>query len=168
LAAEKLHIGELAARTGRSVHTIRWYEAQGLIPGVERDPGGRRIYGELHLGWLDLIDRLRRTGMSIAEIRDYAALAMKGRRTLRQRQELLAAHRSKVEATIGEYQAALQLIDSKIAFYEEWIDTGQQPAAVPLSDPARQLTGTPKKNLVNGSFDDLVSTSWEGSWEPPD
>lgn len=132
---EKLHIGELAARTGRSIHTIRWYEAQGLIPGVERDSGGRRVYGEAHLGWLDLIDRLRRTGMSIAEIRDYAALAIQGRRTLRRRQELLEAHRQRVESAIGEFQAALELIHSKIAFYEEWIDTGRQPAAVPLSEP---------------------------------
>ena len=28
-----LAIGELAARTGRTVHAIRWYEAQGLVPG---------------------------------------------------------------------------------------------------------------------------------------
>ena len=63
------HIGALAQRTGRSIHTIRWYEAQGLIPGVERDGGGRRVYGDLHVGWLDLMDRLRRSGMSIAEHR---------------------------------------------------------------------------------------------------
>ena len=32
------------AATGRTVHTIRWYERQGLIPGVCRDGGGRRVY----------------------------------------------------------------------------------------------------------------------------
>lgn len=32
-----LHIGGLSARTGHSIHAIRWYEAQGLIPGVVRD-----------------------------------------------------------------------------------------------------------------------------------
>ena len=46
-----LRIGELAARTGRSVHTIRWYERQGLIPGIVRDNGGRRVYHERHVGW---------------------------------------------------------------------------------------------------------------------
>jgi len=44
------HIGELAARTGRTVHAIRWYETQGLVPGVARDEGGRRLYGEPHVG----------------------------------------------------------------------------------------------------------------------
>jgi DNA-binding transcriptional MerR regulator len=36
-----LRIGEVASRTGRSVHTIRWYEQQGLLPGVARDRSGR-------------------------------------------------------------------------------------------------------------------------------
>jgi DNA-binding transcriptional MerR regulator len=76
--AENFLIGQLAARTGRSVHTIRWYEAQGLIPGVARDGGRRRVYGELHISWLDLMDRLRRTGMSIAEMREYTALVKQG------------------------------------------------------------------------------------------
>src|SRR5688572_12846080 len=53
--SESLHIGRLAERTGRSVHAIRWYEAQGLVPGVVRDSGGRRVYTELHVNWLQLM-----------------------------------------------------------------------------------------------------------------
>lgn len=52
---QDLHIGDIAGRTGRSVHTIRWYERQGLIPGVSRDAGGRRVYSDYHVGWLDLM-----------------------------------------------------------------------------------------------------------------
>jgi len=124
-------IGELSARSGRSIHTIRWYEAQGLIPGVVRDGGGRRNYTEQHVDWLDLMDRLRRTGMSVAEMRDYASLVKLGRSTLKQRQELLAAHRIKVKATIAELSLALKLIDSKIDFYGEWLHTGQRPKLIP-------------------------------------
>ena len=124
-------IGELSARSGRSIHTIRWYEAQGLIPGVVRDGGGRRNYTEQHVDWLDLMDRLRRTGMSVAEMRDYASLVKLGRSTLKQRQELLAAHRIKVKATIAELSLALKLIDSKIDFYGEWLHTGQRPKVIP-------------------------------------
>src|SRR5437762_9183908 len=105
-------IGELTSRTGRSIHTIRWYEAQGLIPGIIRDSGGRRMYNDLHLSWLDLMDRLRRTGMSIAQMRNYTALVKQGSKTLRQRQLLLSQHRSRVQQTIAEWEQALQLIDS--------------------------------------------------------
>ncbi len=76
-ALHDLRIGDVASRTGRSVHAIRWYEAQGLMPGVVRDSGGRRTYTAYHVGWLDLMDRLRRTGMSIAQLREYTALVKK-------------------------------------------------------------------------------------------
>jgi len=132
------HIGVLSVRTGRSIHTIRWYEAQGLIPGVARDGGGRRVYGELHVGWLALMDRLRRSGMSIAEMRAYTALVKLGRTTLPQRREMLAAHRERVLQTIAEHRAALRLIDAKVGFYDEWIATGQRPR----NDPNRRAATT--------------------------
>ncbi len=69
---DDMRIGELARRSGRSVHTIRWYEAQGLMPGVVRDAARRRVYAPDHLLWLELVDRLRLTGMTIAEIKIYA------------------------------------------------------------------------------------------------
>lgn len=126
-----LFIGALAARTGRSVYTIRWYEAQGLIPGVARDGGGRRTYREQHVGWLELMERLRRSGMSIAEMRRYTALVKQGRSTLAQRREMLAAHRERVVQRIAEHRAALKLIDGKVDFYDEWIASGQRPKRDP-------------------------------------
>ncbi|KPU93837.1 MerR family transcriptional regulator [Variovorax paradoxus] len=132
-------IGELAQRTGRSVHAIRWYESQGLVPGVVRDAGGRRLYGEPHIGWLDLMDRLRRTGMSIAEMREYTALALRGRATLAERRALLAAHRERVNRTIAEWKRALSLVDRKIDFYDAWIESGQRPPLIPTGEPEPAL-----------------------------
>jgi DNA-binding transcriptional MerR regulator len=126
-----LRIGELSARSGRTIHAIRWYETQGLIPGVVRDGGGRRVYTELHVDWLDLMNRLRRTGMSIAEMRAYTALVKQGRSTLKQRQEMLYAHRTRVLETISEWTLALKLIDGKIDFYGEWLTTGHRPKRLP-------------------------------------
>ncbi|HEY9065177.1 MAG TPA: MerR family transcriptional regulator [Burkholderiaceae bacterium] len=128
------HIGALADRSGRSIHTIRWYETQGLIPGVARDAGGRRVYVEQHVGWLQLMERLRRTGMSIAEMRAYTKLVKAGRSTLRERRDMLAAHRERVQAAIAEQRAALKLIAAKVDFYDEWIATGHRPK----NDPNRR------------------------------
>lgn len=129
--SERFLIGELARRTGHTVHAIRWYEAQGLIPGVVRDVSGRRVYTVRHQSWLELIDRLRRTGMSVAQMREYAALVRQGSATLNQQQALLEAHREKVKATIAEWTKAMRLINRKISFYDEWAITGQRPARAP-------------------------------------
>jgi len=145
--ARDLRIGEVASRTGRSIHTIRWYEAQGLIPGVVRDRGGRRIFGEYHVGWLDLMERLRCTGMSVKQMREYTALASQGAVTLNERHALLAGHQRRVQENIRSWAAALALIEAKVEFYEEWIASGQRPGvsphqrvkAAPARSPARRL-----------------------------
>lgn len=131
-----LRIGEFAKRCGRSVHTIRWYEAQRLIPGVRRDGGGRRVYHELHVQWLELLDRLRRSGMSIRQMREYATLVRRGDATLAQRRDMLAAHRERVRDEIGELAAAASLVDAKVAFYERWIATGVRPREDAIKDAA--------------------------------
>ena len=126
-----LSIGQVATRTGRSIHAIRWYEAQGLIPGVVRDKGGRRRFSEYHLRWLDLMERLRLTGMSIAQMREYTLLARQGSATLQQRRTLLAKHQARVHETIEKWTAALALIDAKVEFYDEWLANGERPAVEP-------------------------------------
>jgi DNA-binding transcriptional MerR regulator len=144
-----MRIGELSSRSGRSIHTIRWYERQGLIPGVERDAGGRRLYTELHVSWLDLMDRLRRTGMSIAQMREYTALVRKGRSTLRERQALLTAHRSRVMATIADWSVALRLIDAKIDFYGEWLTTGERPGRRPAASATGRTTRAARRERAD-------------------
>ncbi len=130
-----LLIGALAARCGKSVHAIRWYEAQGLVPGVQRDAGGRRRYREQHVAWLQLMERLRITGMSIAEMRRYTELVAQGRQTLAARRDMLAANRATVLATIDRWQEALAALDQKLDFYDDWIADGRRPARDPISPP---------------------------------
>lgn len=142
--ARDFHIGELSARTGRSIYTIRWYEKQGLIPGVARDAGGRRLYAEHHVAWLDLIDRLRRTGMSVAQLREYTMLTKKGKAALSEQRALLDAHGKRVRETIADWTDALGLIEAKVDFYGEWMKQGKRPELAPhhrAAVPAR----VPKK-----------------------
>ena len=122
-----LRIGKLARLSGRSVHTIRWYEAQRLIPGVRRDPQGRRVYHEQHIEWLALLERLRRSGMSIKGLREYASLVRKGASSLRERQQLLRAHRRLIEERVADLTQALEVVDAKIDFYAKWQSSGVQP-----------------------------------------
>ena len=128
---QDLRIGELARRTGRSIHTIRWYESQGLIPGVIRDRGRRRVYTEYHIGWLDLMERLRFTGMSVRQMREYTAMAKQGSVTLPQRRALMAAHQRRVRENIERWTGALALIDAKVEFYDEWVANGARPTVTP-------------------------------------
>ena len=50
-----MRIGQLAAQTGFSVRTIRFYEQIGILPTPERTPGGYRSYDQV-LTVVDLAD----------------------------------------------------------------------------------------------------------------
>ena len=63
-------IAEICERTGLSARTVRYYEEIGLLPGVRRSEGGRRVYGADELERLGFITRLKALGLSLAEIRD--------------------------------------------------------------------------------------------------
>jgi DNA-binding transcriptional MerR regulator len=116
-----LRIGELARLSGRSVHTIRWYEAQRLMPGAARDAGGRRVFSQAHVQWLGLLGRLRASGMSVRDMQAYARLVRQGKATLADCREMLLQHRIKVQQRADELNEAMALVDHKIALYDKWL-----------------------------------------------
>ena len=70
----ELSIGALAAETGSSVQTIRYYEKIGLLPAAARTEGNQRRYGSAHSGRLAFIRHSRELGFSIETIRELLAL----------------------------------------------------------------------------------------------
>lgn len=71
---EKLTIGKLAARTGCSVPTIRYYESIGLLPKPRRGDGHQRIYSDSDYERLLFIRRSRDFGFPIDQVRQLLVL----------------------------------------------------------------------------------------------
>jgi DNA-binding transcriptional MerR regulator len=114
-----LTIAEAAERTGLTAHTLRYYERDGLMLGsVDRATSGHRRYTDGDLTWIEMITRLRSTGMPIRDVRRYAALVRAGDGNEDERLELLQAHRERVEAQLAQVTSHLRAIDYKIALYE--------------------------------------------------
>ena len=64
---DNLSLAELSERAGVPPRTIRFYIAQGLLPGPIRSGRGA-IYGKAHLQRLDRIKTLQAKGMTLAEV----------------------------------------------------------------------------------------------------
>jgi DNA-binding transcriptional MerR regulator len=126
-----LRIGELSRLSGRSVHTIRWYEAQRLMPGAARDAGGRRMFSQAHVAWLGLLGRLRASGMSIRDMQAYARGVRQGKPALADCRELLLAHRIRVQQRADELRDAMALVDQKIALYYKWLARAADSDSLP-------------------------------------
>jgi DNA-binding transcriptional MerR regulator len=58
-----MRIGDLAARAGVSVRSVRYYEEQGLLAS-ERSPSGQRLYGDAEVERVRFIQRLYAAGLS--------------------------------------------------------------------------------------------------------
>ncbi|MFD4470237.1 MerR family transcriptional regulator [Rhodococcus sp. NPDC058505] len=113
-------IAEVVARTGLTAHTLRYYERDGLmLAEIGRASSGHRRYTAFDVAWIELITRLRATGMPIREIQRYAALVRAGDGTEPDRLELLLAHRGRVLAQLAEVTEHLAALDTKIGVYTE-------------------------------------------------
>ena len=70
-----MKIGELARLTETRVETIRFYEAEGLLPAPARTAGNYRIYEIEHLNRLSFIRRSRDLGFRLDQVRSLLRLA---------------------------------------------------------------------------------------------
>ncbi|MGC7094449.1 MerR family transcriptional regulator [Amycolatopsis lurida] len=121
----ELSIGQVAERTGMSVHALRLYEREGLLAApVRRDSGGRRVYTEDDVTWLLNCTKFRASGMPLATIRRFAELVRQGPGTEPERLELLRAHQEQVIARISELDDCLGVITNKVRVYEQHVAEG--------------------------------------------
>ena len=67
-------ISQVRDRTGLSARTLRYYEELGLLPGVRRRSGGRRVYGADEIERLRFIQRLKAMGLTLAQVKELNAV----------------------------------------------------------------------------------------------
>jgi DNA-binding transcriptional MerR regulator len=132
---ELLSIAEVRGKTGVSARTLRYYEELGLLPGVRRRAGGRRVYGSDELERLRFIQRLKALGLTLAEIKQLNAVYAIGGSTLallEKLDELLGRHQGELDARIGELMALRDEIGKYRDHVRSRIDAG-----APRRRPAR-------------------------------
>ncbi len=115
----EMTIAQAAERSGLSAHTLRYYERIGLIQPVDRGTNGHRRYGRDDLEWLDLLIKLRTTGMPIRQMVEYAELVRQGPETAGRRRAMLERHRAEISARMAELEDTAAVLDRKIAMYHE-------------------------------------------------
>lgn len=107
----------MAAATGVSGHTLRYYEKAGLIEAVARNAGNQRRYCEADIEWVKFLLRLRETGMPIAQMSEYADLRAQGAQTTAARLLLLEKHQARLREQIVLLARHEKALAAKIATY---------------------------------------------------
>ena len=128
VTSNAISIGELSRLSGVSPHTLRFYEAEGVLKPAGRAANGHRRYRREDVLWLEFVLRLKVTGMPLAEIRQYAVLRAQGEKTLQPRLTMLKLHRERLVTKINELSTCAGVLDDKIRTYRKMIAKSRVPA----------------------------------------
>ena len=136
-------VGEMAKLLGVPPSTLRYYDKEGLLPFVERSPGGVRMFQEKDYEWLQVIGCLKKTGMPLKDIRTYIQMAMRGDETISPRLEMIRRQREAVREQMAQLQKTLDTLDFKCWYYEtaERAGTTAVPRDMPLEEIPEQYRG---------------------------
>ncbi len=129
-------VGEMAEKLQVPASTLRYYDKEGLLPFIERTPGGIRVFHDSDMEWLQIISCMKKAGMSIGDIRHYIELALEGNDTIDARLQMFRHQKQVVEEQIKEMQHTLQTLEYKCWYYETAKAAGSTdvPQNMPLEE----------------------------------
>lgn len=99
-----MRIGELAAETGVSAKTIRFYEESGVLPEPARAENGYRTYTSESIERLRFVRDAQSAGLRLGEITTILELRDQGESTCHHTIALLEAHLGDVDRQIRELE----------------------------------------------------------------
>lgn len=142
-------VGEIAKVLGIPASTLRYYDQEGLLPFVERSSGGIRMFTDKDYEWLKVIACLKKSGLSIKNIKAFIDMAVRGDESLAERYELFHARRDAVKEQLKEMQETLDLLEFKCWYYQQAMADGTEEnvRSAPLKKIPKQYQKIKEKML---------------------
>lgn len=108
-------IKQASKKTGLTEDAIRYYEKIGLLPYAKRKRNGHRIYDEEDIELMELIICLKKTGMSLNEMKNFLQYPVKYKlSSVPELKRTLLEYKEKVMNQIHDLQRIVEFIDSKL------------------------------------------------------
>lgn len=118
-------IGQVSEKFNLPISTLRYYDKEGLFPGMERRSGIRK-FSERELEALRVIECLKKSGLEIKDIKQFMAWCVEGASTYPNRKELFENRKAIVEAEMVKLQKTLDMLKFKCWYYETAIHDGNE------------------------------------------
>ena len=106
-------VGEMAKKIGVAPSTLRYYDKEGLLPFVERSCGGIRMFKDSDMESINIIECLKKTGMTIKEIKQFIDWCREGDSTIEDRLALIDRQRENVLKQMEQLYRTLDTLTYK-------------------------------------------------------
>lgn len=115
MSARSYRIGEVAAATGVTVGTLRYYEREGLLSVALRTSSGARRYGHETVERVRFIKQAQAVGLTLKDVHILVASRQKGSRTACQRtRRILATRIGEIEDRVQDLQAFREVLQEHL------------------------------------------------------
>jgi len=145
-------IGDVANLLNIPTSTLRYYDREGLLINMKRSSGGIRVFSDVEISTLQVIDCLKSTGMQIKDIKQFLDWCGEGEQTLEKRRDMFYERRAIVEKQMEELQNTMDMIQFKCWYYETACEAGSEDvpremAIDELPEVARKGKAALERNL---------------------
>lgn len=126
-----LQIGEIAALSGVSVDTVRYYERLKLLPRAARSGGGFRMFPAETVECIKFIKQAQEMGFSLEEVKQLFSSGG-GANQCQAVRELLIKKLAELEAKINQMRNFKEVLNHHLADCEKELKAHGKQAACPV------------------------------------
>lgn len=136
-------IGEVAKITGIAISTLRYYDREGMFPHIGRSSGGIRVFSDVEMDTLRVIECLKSSGMSIKEIKEFLIWCQDGDNSLQKRRDMFYNRLEEVQKQMELLQKTINMLKYKCWYYDTAVAAGTEEAVknIPVDEIPEDIRG---------------------------
>lgn len=119
-------IGEVANNTGIAISTLRYYDREGMFPNIGRSNGGIRVFSDIEIDTIRVIECLKSSGMSIKEIKEFLLWCQDGDNSLQKRRDMFHNRFEEVQKQMEALQKTINMLRYKCWYYDTAVAAGTE------------------------------------------
>ncbi|MCF2707433.1 MerR family transcriptional regulator [Arcanobacterium haemolyticum] len=128
-----MKIGEVSQQFNLPISTLHYYDRQGFFPDMER-AGGQRLFGDKELSTIEVVECLKKSGLSIQNISEFIQWCQEGDTTLHERLNLFRERKNALDEQLAELRKIQAMLLYKIWYYETAIALGSEAPVKEMPD----------------------------------
>lgn len=119
-------IKQVAEKMEVTIPTLRYYDKEGLLPFLDKKLDGTRVFKDEDFKVLHIITCMKKSGMSIKDIKRFMDFCQEGDSTLHERLEIFLERKKAVQKQMEELNNIMETINHKIWYYVTAIEAGTE------------------------------------------